>query len=439
MRRLALIAAREYFAYTHTVGFWLSMLSLPLLIGLSGAAPMMMARAAPQPHIAFVDLTGREQGKAVIAQLTADSAAKPAVQVGPQGMRPPMVTHLKVVESSPDLAAARTPQAADAAARRELGGEEGALDAVAILSDHGGTTGLRLWTRRAGDDAAASAIADALAEVLRVERLRALGIDPGVVKAAALPEPRVELLSPRSASGEKVELRDRLPGYVGLAAGFLLWSLVMTGAGMLMNSVIEEKSNRVLEVLLSSASTTEILFGKVLGVAGVTLTVLAVWATGAFVVLSAVQPSWIGDVASALMAGGLIFKLGLYFAGGYLMYAMVFVAVGAFCETPRDAQTLLGPVMIVLMIPLFAMQMAVAAPNAPILKTLSWIPLFTPFLMPARAPASPPLIEVVGTLLGMVAMAAVMVWIAGRAFRAGALVTGKVDFKQIIAAFRRPA
>ncbi|WP_419756702.1 ABC transporter permease [Brevundimonas sp.] len=72
-------------------------------------------------------------------------------------------------------------------------------------------------------------------------------------------------------------MRDRIPSFVGLGAGFLLWSLVITGASILLNSVMEEKSNKILEVLLSSASATEILTGKVLGVALLTLTVMAVW------------------------------------------------------------------------------------------------------------------------------------------------------------------
>ena len=73
-----------------------------------------------------------------------------------------------------------------------------------------------------------------------------------------------------------MSLRDRLPSFIGLGAGFVLWSLILTGASILLNSVMEEKSNRILEILLSSASATEILTGKVLGVALLTLTVLGV-------------------------------------------------------------------------------------------------------------------------------------------------------------------
>ena len=115
--------------------------------------------------------------------------------------------------------------------------------------------------------------------------------------------------------------------------------------------------------------------------------------------------------------------------GGYLMYAVLFAAIGAFCETPRDAQTLMGPIMMILVVPILVMQMALTSPDAPVVKVLSWIPFFTPFLMSARAPSDPPLVEVILTLVGMFATAALMVWIAGRAFRAGALSDVKLSWK----------
>ena len=209
----------------------------------------------------------------------------------------------------------------------------------------------------------------------------------------------------------------------------VLWSLILTGASILLNSVMEEKSNRILEILLSSASATEILTGKVLGVALLTLTVLGVCGgIGAFSLLSA-APDVALDVGQALLRDGMVFYFIAYMVGGYLMYAVLFAAIGAFCETPRDAQTLMGPIMMVLVVPILVMQMALRTPDAIVVKVLSWIPLFTPFLMSARAPAHPPVIEIVLTLIGMFAAAALMVWIAGRAFRAGALSDVKLSWK----------
>jgi ABC-2 type transport system permease protein len=167
--------------------------------------------------------------------------------------------------------------------------------------------------------------------------------------------------------------------------------------------------------------------------------VLGVWsAIAAFALntLAAAAPDVIADVVSVLTTGGLIWYLLAYLIGGYLMYAFLFTAVGAFCETPREAQTLLGPIMIMLSAPIIVLQLAIRTPDMPLVKILSWVPLFTPFLMPARIPSEPPLWEIAGTMLGMALMAAVMIWIGGKAFRAGALSTGKLDWKNVFAAMR---
>ena len=248
--------------------------------------------------------------------------------------------------------------------------------------------------------------------------------------------PDITALSPKSATGGEVSFRDRLPTIIGLVSGFLLWSLVITGASILLNSVMEEKANKILEVLLSSASATEILTGKVLGVAMLTGTVMLVWGgIGTFGLLAA-NAETAAMVGEVLLDGGMLGYFIAYAVGGYLMYAVLFAAIGAFCETPRDAQTLMGPIMMVLTVPILVMVLAVQTPDSPVVQILSWIPFFTPFLMSARAPSEPPMIEVVGTMAGMFAFALLMVWIAGRAFRAGALSDVKLSWRGFAGAIR---
>jgi len=92
--------------------------------------------------------------------------------------------------------------------------------------------------------------------------------------------------------------------------------------------------------------------------------------------------------------------------------------------------------MMILVVPLLVMQLALRTPDAPVVQIMSWIPLFTPFLMIARLPSEPPLIEVIGSMAGMFAFALLMVWIAGRAFRAGALSDVKLSWKSFATAIR---
>jgi ABC-2 type transport system permease protein len=476
MRRLLLIARREYFAYTRTIGFWLSMLVLPGFILLGSMLPAYMKEAAPTRQVAIVDMTGQgvgDQLKAAMARLqlrdTADDLRglamteagrdraealrdlteqqglaagearlreiAPKAAMGWKRPKPSVV----IVQSPMDVAAAHTPEAAERELKPYIDGRitragKPALDAAVVVTLQDGEPVGRFWSKGVTDTRAEDAVRDGLTEVVRSQRLAALGVSAAQVRQVDTVRPKLEVYSTRSATGEAVSFRDRLPGIMGFAFGMLLWSTIITGASILMNSVMEEKSNRVLEVLLSSASTTEILAGKVLGVAGITATVLGVWAgIAAFALnaLSAAAPGLVGDFVSVLTSGGLIWFLLIYLIGGYLMYALLFTAIGAFCETPREAQTLLGPIMILLSAPIIVLQLAIRTPDMPLVKVLSWVPLFTPFLMPARIPAEPPLIEILATMLGMAFTAGFMIWLGGKAFRAGALSTGKLDWKGV--------
>ncbi len=444
MRRILLIARREYLAYTRTVGFWISLIVLPIIITISAAGGGILAHSIGRHTLTLVDLTGRNLAPEVTAQIDRAQAHDAAVEAAmakvasSKSRRPPRVG-LQILAPPPDLAAAKDEAAADRLAKGYVSPSANAppkLDAIAILVLRNGEPAARLWTASAVNPAAASEVGDALSAIGRVERLKSAGIDPDKVSAAQDFEAQVDTLSPRSASGGKVELRDQLPLWIGLGSGFVLWSLTLTAAGILMNSVMEEKSNRVLEILLSSASTSEILVGKVLGVAGIALTVMAVWGLTGSTALNRFAPNLVQPLFETMGRDGLWAYLMAYFVAGYLMYAVLFAAIGAFCETPRDAQALMGPIMIVMMVPLFALQFAVRAPDMPLLRGLSWIPFFTPFLMPARNPTHLPVLELIGTMAAMAAMALFMMWVGGRAFRAGALATGKVDLKGMLAAIR---
>jgi len=482
MNRILLIARREYLAYARTVGFWLSLLAFPLFAVLGGGFSVLVRHAEPVRVVALIEDTGTgpaagslaaivrdamaaEQARADVSALRRAAIPEAGVEAGSRvskvaeaegydaglaalkteaphagaGFKRPKQA-LRVVAAPPAIASAAAGAGRDDVIRRYLtektpvDGEP--LSGVVILSERAGEPTARLWLARASDARVEDAIRDALSDANRRAVFSAAGIDPQVVAATDAWRSDVSIFSPRSSSGGEVSFRDRLPGVIGFAFGFLLWSLIITGASILLNSVMEEKSNKILEVLLSSASATEILTGKVLGVAMLTLSVLVVWAVLGGVGLATGMPDVARDVASVLLNGGLLIYFLLYMIGGYLMYAVLFAAIGAFCETPRDAQTLMGPIMMVLVVPILVMQMALQNPDAPVVRILSWIPFFTPFLMSARVPSDPPMIEIIGTLFGMFATALLMVWLAGRAFRAGALSDVKLSWKAFASAIR---
>jgi len=458
MNRTLLIARREYAAYAKTVGFWLSLLAFPLFAVLGGAIPILIRTSEPVREVVVIEegpqavgLAGavqdalrldqeRREGRRLEAMAEAEKAGGQAgASAAGDALNRLGDLRLRIVETPADLTAAAPGEAREALARRYLGDElpEAAqLDSVVLLDRADGKPTARVWTRRATDDTVEDFVRDALKDANRRQVFQTVGIDAGVVEETEKFRPTVTALSPKSASGGEVSFRDQLPGIIGLASGFILWSLIITGASILLNSVMEEKSNKILEVLLSSASASEILTGKVLGVALLTTSVMLVWGgIGAFGLISA-APETAVQVGEVLLEGGMLGYFAAYAVGGYLMYAVLFAAIGAFCETPRDAQTLMGPIMMILVVPIIVMQMALNTPDAPVVRILSWVPFFTPFLMSARAPSEPPLIEIVGTMAGMFAFALFMVWVAGRAFRAGALSDVKLSWKSFAGAIR---
>ena len=458
MKRILLIARREYGAYAMTVGFWLSLLAFPLFAVLGGVLPALMMSAEPVRNVVVLEEAPQARGLAAAVQgavqleqerraaRMAEAAAEAEKQGGQAGasaagqaLNRLAGLRLRIVATPAELSAAQPGEAREAIVRRYLGDavpEADQLDSVVLLNRIDGKPTARVWTRRATDDTVEDFVRDALKDANRREAFEQAGINAAVVEETERFRPDITALSPKSATGGEVSFRDRLPMIIGLVSGFLLWSLVITGASILLNSVMEEKANKILEVLLSSASATEILTGKVLGVAMLTGTVMLVWGgIGAFGLLAA-NPDTAAMVGEVLLEGGMLGYFIAYAVGGYLMYAVLFAAIGAFCETPRDAQTLMGPIMMVLTVPIFVMVMAAQTPDSPVVQILSWIPFFTPFLMSARAPSEPPMIEVVGTMAGMFGFALLMVWIAGRAFRAGALSDVKLSWRGFAGAIR---
>jgi ABC-2 type transport system permease protein len=421
MSRMLAIAVREYLAFVRTVGFWLSICLMPAGLLIAIYATSMTAKVAPPPNIAVVDLAGGAYAAPLESALRnpTDRTLRPAVIVAAPG--------------APYVSAAAASQAVRPYLAGEMRMPGGArLDDAVIVSGTAANPSLDLWTRNLLEPALKTELTNALADTVRRARFEASGLSAERIAAIDAYQPPVAQFSPKSAGG-RVSAADNLPAFVGLAMGFVLYALTLTGAGILLNSVIEEKSNRILEVLLTSASVPEIIGGKILGAAAVTLSALTVWATVAGFGFIGRDPQLFADILGVLTRHGLIFYFLLYFVGGYLMYATLFTTIGAFCETPRDAQTLLGPLMILLTIPIVFMGQAVTHPDAPALVVLSWIPPFTPFLMAARAASGPPAWEIAGTAAMMFGLTALELWVAGRAFRTGALASGRFDVRLLVA------
>jgi len=233
----------------------------------------------------------------------------------------------------------------------------------------------------------------------------------------------------RSGKEEKVKTQDMVRQWVPIAFVYLLWIAVFTVAQMLLTNTVEEKSNRIIEVLLSSVSPLELMSGKVLGIAATGLTIVLSWVITIFAALKIVPSMLVANLTMnlAVVVGDPFFLASfvVYFLLGYLLYAAILVAMGSICNSLKEAQNLMGPVMLLLMIPLLSMVPIGKDPNGTLAQIMSFFPPFTPFVMMNRAAGPPELWEYIATTALLVIAIAVAFWMAAKVFRVGILMTGK--------------
>jgi ABC-2 type transport system permease protein len=227
---------------------------------------------------------------------------------------------------------------------------------------------------------------------------------------------------------------DDVPGEVvankwaPVAFVYLLWIAVFTAAQMLLTNTVEEKSSRIIEVLLSSASPSELMHGKIWGIGATGLTIIGSWV--AFALFGVwLTPRLVPSLANFKLldiVGDPLYLASFvgYFLGGYLLFAAVLVAIGSVCNSLKEAQNLQQPVMVLLMIPIFAMVPIVQEPNGMMARVFTYIPLYTPFAMMNRASGPPAPWEYAVTSVLIVVSVMFAFRAAGKIFRIGVLMTG---------------
>lgn len=405
MRAIYLIARREYLAYVGAWGFWLSLLTAPLLLTLFAVGPLLAGRAEPTRAVIVLAEDPRDASAIETAFRDRPKDALPQyVVVAPPARTPKELT--------PWLTGARTVSVA---------GEERPLFAAFFVKGAGEAASIDYWSINVTDRSASEIAVAAIAARQRGEALALRGLDAAETARIEQLEPKVQQFDPRARSGEAVTQRDRAPFLVGLALSFVLWSSVMGVANMLLTGVIEEKSNKILDSLLTSASPLQILVGKLFGVAMVSFTLFAVWGLmgGGALSLGARQAGFGADLAAAALNPALIGSFLVFFLGGYLIYGALFLSLGSLCDTLQESQSLLGPVFLVLTLPILFLMPALQNPNAPLVVGASWFPLFTPFLMMMRAPAGLAPFDFWGPVLVLGATVALVLLGAARVFHAG--------------------
>ena len=250
-------------------------------------------------------------------------------------------------------------------------------------------------------------------------------VDPALHKRLVDPiEPVLVSLEGEGAPGGG-PLSTALNFIVPYFLGLLLVMSILVSSGYLLRGVAEEKTSRVIEIVLSSVTAWELLAGKVLGLGALGLTQVLVWLASAFG-LSGGAVSLLG-VAAPLLARPEVFVLGLvYYLLGFLVYAVLMGAVGALGTTMQESQQLAGIFSGMAAIPLILNGFIISNPNVPLLRVLSWFPLTAPTVMMLRLPmAEVPLVDIVGSIVMLILAVPAVLWAGSKVFRMGLLMYGK--------------
>ncbi|MDP6850844.1 MAG: ABC transporter permease, partial [Planctomycetota bacterium] len=309
---------------------------------------------------------------------------------------------------------------------------EGILDAPkpGLLQVLGvGPQEVEYWSINQADFDLRDSIRRSLDKELHRRMYATAGLDEKKVKEIQSERVPVKSMDPSKEAGEEeVSLADTIRQYVPIGFVYLLWISLMSVVQMLLNNTVEEKSNRIVEVLLSSVTAGELMAGKLFGIAWVGFTMLFAWIAALLGILhwhAGPEAEFVTKLLEIIEGSGLLWIFLGYFLMAYLLYAGIFLAIGSVCSTIKDAQNFMGPVMIIMMVPLLTMMFIPKDPHGTLATVLSWIPLYTPFVMMNRAAANPPMFDIVGTtILGFVSVV-VVIWLAGKVFKTAILRTGQ--------------
>jgi ABC-2 type transport system permease protein len=423
LNRTLLIAKRDYLQMVRSKAYIVGLILLPLLFG-GGflVLPLASRSNAKNVVVAVVDRTGVSASAVIQAAEESNRKARANASFGSDSVPryvfeevKPEIDHaaqllslsdqirkgelLVVLDISPD-------------ALRPAGDSKQAQ--VRYYTNSGGLVNqFDLWLPAAVNDG------------LRRVRLTQMGVDPARVPGvlADVTVASMNLVSKDPATGNIAQAKKKNPvqaGAVPFFLVFLLYIIAIFGAAPNLGAVAQDKMQRVYEMLLSSASAFELMMGKVLAAVGASLTSSTVYIIGGLLALAGMAMFGVAPL-------NLLPWFFVYVIADVFMLASLGVALGSACATPQDAQQFAFLLILPIMIPMFFLAPVMQQPNGELAVAMSFIPPFTPMIMLLRQsmPGGVSWWQPWLGLVGVVACAAVMIWVAARIFRIGILSQGK--------------
>ena len=410
MRKIFVVINREFIERVRNKWFVISTIIGPILMAAVIALPFIMAsRGGRDRNVVVVDATSTQFGDRLVAMLRSPA---------------PIESELLRIDLS------ELDDVGDSLA--QVVGER-TVDGFLIVTDQTTEDGRAEYRgSNVTSQVDMSVIRRILREAVLTARLSDVGVDPQLVARATIP---VDLQTVSVRGGEVTEQSGEATFFVAYLVWFLLYFAILVYGVQVMGAVVEEKSSRVVEVLVSSLKPFQLLSGKVIGVGAVGLFQLAIWLGAGWLLLK--ERTRLAGLFGVEMGNAETFAFPevplitiviilSYFILGYFLYAAMFAAIGALSITEAEARQAQTPVVMLLVIPSIMSLISLQTADSGLAFSLSVIPFSSPIAMPVRWAAADVSELHVAMSLAILALTLVFVtWIAGRIYRIGILMHGK--------------
>lgn len=302
---------------------------------------------------------------------------------------------------------------------------------------------VNIYSKSTANMALVSHVTESLNDTLTAVKIASMGV-PNLDKMVKEAQVDIDVNSVKlSDDGTESEASTTAAMILGMVLAFITYMFVLTYGAMIMNSVIEEKTNRIVEVIVSSCKPFQLMMGKIIGVALVGLTQFLIWAILISLAVGGLGISLAGDPMSDLSAVfnaiqsvnlvGIFTCFVVYFLGGYLLYASLFAGFGSAVDQASDASQFTSPIIIVMVVALYAGIGCMENPNGTMAMWCSMIPFTSPIVMMVRLPYDVPFWQIAVSVALLYGTAFALVWVSSRIYRIGILRYGKkFTFKEIM-------
>jgi len=423
MRKVTIVAGAELGSALRSKAFLVSLILMPVLTVGSILVQRVIAsqRDTRVRRFAVVDRTG----KLYEPLRAATELRNQLVKAGPY-----LPSQVTPAGSGADAASDEQRLALSSQVKR--GALWAFVDIPADALEPATTSRIRYHSDHPGDEELRMFVDLVTNQIIRLQRFADAGVDHELVARLekSVPTDHLGLLARGPGGAVRAAVRVDPIRAIAIPMIFmmLLFIVVMTSAPQLLNSVLEEKMNRISEVLLGSVTPFELMLGKLMGSAGVTLILAGIYLIGAGV--AAQSLGYLDAIPLTLLPWLFLFLLLAIF-----LFGSIYIAVGAACTELKDAQSLMMPVVLVTVMPVMLASAVLRSPSSTLSVVSSMIPVCTPFLMLLRMALhpGPPLWQVLVAVVGCALTTLGCVFAAGRIFRVGVLMQGKsASFRQMI-------